>query len=97
LRTSIKETVQPSIQDSLRFKLALPNHYCAPTQLPKTTRVCGVSLAIVDYLLAPIASAALGQLSLGASMAVPKASVDENDLSPTREYDVWFPRQINTM
>jgi hypothetical protein len=32
-----------------------------------------------------------------AEMSVPKATVNEDDLAPCWEHDIWFPGQINGM
>jgi hypothetical protein len=86
------------IRQLLRIlELAFPNHQHPPSQsLQLPTFPCVPASSRIN-LRFPVVRARLRHLSPLAVMTVPETSVDENDRSSCRQYDVRRARQVAAM
>lgn len=79
------------------FKLTFPNYHDFPTERTELPPFTEISPAVSSDFFRPVVNAGFRHLRALTRMAMPKASVDEDDCSTPREDDIWGPRQVSTM
>ena len=80
------------------FGFAFPNDENIPAELAEPTLNSSVSFHVVENFRLPIIRSGLRiRRSLAAGMTVPKATMNENNLSPARKYEVRRSGQISTV
>lgn len=78
--------------------VALPDHLYMPTQSPQFSTVLLISSDVFRQLLLPEFD--VGGWKFGPAapfMAMPKATVHEQNRAPLRKNQIWFSRQILTV
>ena len=93
-----KETQQPLTQDMDILGFALPDCHHFPAEPTKLLNAHLIPFDISSQLQGPITDSRLGSAPIFARLVlVPKTTVDEDDLSPSREYHIGRPRQGSLM
>ena len=81
----------------MSVKLALPAHERLPAEFVEFLQSCFIAYDILFQLRFPVIEPGFGELSLGASVAVPEAAVDENRLAPASEHYIRPTGQVLAM
>ena len=96
--SGLEECHHPILRISKIFQLALPHRENRPTEIAKCLLVLYITLGISAYLRDPILAIGLGQPGLSsARMAMPKASMHEDYLSPPREHQIRRSWEVTTV
>lgn len=95
--TPVEELADSVRETYARLHFALPDHEHLPAQLQETGAVLAVAFLVTLQLGCPVATIRLrmiGPLTAWIRMAVPKAPVNEQDLSPTGKDQIGTPWQV---
>jgi len=93
-----KESQQPPTQHIHVLGLTFPDRQHLPSEPTKLLHASLIPFDISAQLQSPITDSRLRSSSVFASLVMmPKTTVDEDDLSPCREYQIGRSRQVSLM
>jgi hypothetical protein len=98
MRSQVEEAEQSPIQSIHVFGFTFPDCQHLPAEPPEPPHAQSIPFDIPTQFRRPISDSRFGSPPiLAGSVLMPKTTVNEDDLSPSRKYQIRRPRQASLM